>query len=68
MSRPVAKMSENQKSPEEFTAKVKDAVERFGGDPEAVHGETDTLMEDMLSALGYGEGVDLIRATTRWYA
>lgn len=38
------------------------------GDEEGCHGDTDRLMEEQLIALGFIEGVNIIRKTTRWYA
>jgi hypothetical protein len=37
-------------------------------DTEERHLRTDQMMEDLLISLGYGEGIDLIRGSTRWYA
>ncbi len=64
-------------SPEEFLEGVKKLEhgmwwDRFeermkGGDPEARHGDTDKLMEELLIELGYGEGVARIREHDRWY-
>jgi len=37
-------------------------------DPERVHSRLDQLMEEVLLELGYQEGIEMIRETTRWYA
>jgi hypothetical protein len=60
----------NQKilTPEEFAQKVKFLIKEGGGDNEVLHSDTDDLMEDLLIALGYEEGIELIRNTKRWYA
>jgi hypothetical protein len=60
----------NQKilTPEEFAQKVKFLIKEGRGDNEVLHGDTDDLMEDLLIALGYEEGIEIIRNTERWYA
>lgn len=52
--------------PQAFLEKVR-AITAVPGDPEGEHHSTDVLMEETLIALGYGEGIAAIRATTRWY-
>lgn len=53
-------------TPEEFKAQVQDILK--GKDAESEHGQTDGLMQLVLRQLGYGEGIDLIEASERWYA
>ena len=55
-------------TPDIFNKKVRSIVLNFGGDPEACHGELDDLMEKTLISIGYGEGVKVLRSTTRWYS
>ncbi len=53
-------------TPAEFEEQVRGFIRETEGDPEAFHGRTDRAMEDLLTRLGYGAGVDLIKNTTRW--
>lgn len=55
-------------TPERFLEEVRIIGTSYCGDLEALHGATDTLMEELLISLGYGEGVELIRSMERWYA
>lgn len=65
-------------TPEEFAAEVRKIIAKHDReakkgfpkwmDYEACHSDTDDLMEQALISLGYGEGIALIRKTTRWYA
>lgn len=60
-------------TPEEAAAKVRDIINAnqsdcYGPDVESIHTYTDTLMEEILISLGYGDAVDLIRDTERWYS
>lgn len=55
-------------TPEEFKKEVEDIIDRFEGDPEAVHGKLDDLCWRVLSELGYGAGVVALCAQTKWYA
>ena len=58
-------------TPEDFRDKVAKAISEdatHDNDCEALHEITDMLMEDRLIELGYGEAVELIRNTNRWYA
>lgn len=46
-------------------------VEKFIADelhPEDFHVQTDELMEELLTSLGYGEGIKAIQSQIRWYA
>lgn len=54
-------------SPESFLW----VVEKFIADelhPEGFHVQTDELMEELLTSLGYGEGIKAIQSQIRWYA
>jgi len=55
-------------TPEEFEAQVRQIRSDLGGDIEMCHGALDDLMENLLTELGYGEGIKLIEQTDRWYA
>jgi hypothetical protein len=62
-------------TPDQFVEEIHAALKKsepgygsFDCCPEECHALTDTLMEDLLKALGYGQGIDLIRDTVRWYA
>jgi hypothetical protein len=54
--------------PDEFLEIVQRLVGDDDGDHESVHGETDDLMESILTDLGYGAGIEIIKNSTRWYA
>lgn len=56
-------------TPEQFTEKIKGII--YGdnsGDTECTHGMSDDAMEELLIELGYGEGIEIIRNSRRWYA
>lgn len=55
-------------TPKNFAAKAKKIIKEHRGDAEVRHSKLDELMEETLEALGFKEGVAVIRATTRWYA
>ena len=57
-------------TPQEFVDAVVNAERQAGGDNEGFHIDTDTLMEQILTDLGYGEGVKRIQKSHlgRWYA
>ena len=65
-------------TPDEFKAAVQniidggiDYLERptpWVSDPEHGHYQFDQLMEQLLRDLGYGEGIDLTKDLTSWYA
>lgn len=54
-------------TPEQFVQKVNEIMVEHMGDPVELHGQTDFLMEETLTALGYKEGIDLITDLPRWY-
>lgn len=56
------------KTPEQMVKEVDKIVRTCGGDIEAMHSETDELMENLLIDLGYVDMVKRIRDTERWYA
>ena len=53
-------------TPEEFKKAMQKIDDR--GDKEYGHMEADELMCDLLEELGYGEGVDIFRQMSKWYA
>ena len=56
-------------TPEEFAEKIKGIMEgEHADDCERLHGETDDAMEELLTDLGYGKAVEIIRNSERWYA
>ena len=54
-------------TPDELLSLVNEVKEKFGDDEEVSHGMTDSIMESMLIALGYGEAVKEITSIGRWY-
>ena len=54
-------------TPEEFATAMQDA---FGdsSDPEQGHINADVYVCEVLTALGYGEGIAIFEAARRWYA
>jgi len=40
---------------------------RRGFDPERAHEEANSLMAELLSALGYGAGVEIFNNSTTWH-
>ena len=55
-------------SPEIFNRKVRGILFKYDGDTEASHFGLDELMEETLVALGYSEGVEAIKNSSRWYS
>lgn len=55
-------------TPEEFKRTMALIADDYEGDPETAHGLTDAMMVELLSDLGYKDGVDVFLKTTRWYA
>ena len=53
-------------SPKEFTEKMKALAEKYG--EEEFHIAADRLMGDLLTSIGYGEGVDVFEKTSKWYS
>ena len=54
-------------TPEDFKKKMQDIANECGGDPEIAHVAMDDLMEEMLTELGYGEGVAIFSEQEKWY-
>lgn len=56
-------------TPKEFYEKMKELSDEEGFmDSEYVHGNMDDLMCEVLTSLGYGEGVKVFKDTLKWYA
>lgn len=55
-------------TPEQFAEKMRQIEIRYCGDPEAMHGAADGLMCELLTELGYGEGVETFKKLDVWYA
>lgn len=58
-------------TPEEFAEQMKTIAKKCDRglfDEEVAHGRADWLMEETLTALGYGEGVKIFEDMPKWYA
>lgn len=55
-------------NPKEFYEKMLQLKNDFGGDEEAVHINMDNLICELLSVLGYGDGVEVFNETGKWYS
>ena len=55
-------------SPDEFRDRMLEIAKGAEYDPEEHHGEADDLMCEILTDLGYGEGVKVFEEMDRWYA
>lgn len=53
-------------TPEEFEAKMKEILK--GKDSEREHEDADNLMCEVLTSLGYEDGVTIFKNATKWYA
>lgn len=53
-------------TPEEFKDAMSAINDEAWKDPEMAQSEADNLMCEMLSSLGYGEGVEVFRNMERW--
>ena len=53
-------------TPQEFAKKMSQLAE--SGDEEADHVKADELMCQLLTSLGYGEGVKIFRDMHKWYS
>jgi hypothetical protein len=53
-------------SPEVFAEKMKNIFKNY--DTEMAHVEADELMAEVLSSLGYEEGVKIFLSKEKWYA
>ena len=55
-------------TPEEFKLKMQTLVTKCGDDPETLHVEMDKLMCELLTNLGYGDGVEVFNHQELWYS
>ena len=55
-------------TPEEFKLKMQTILTEHENYPETCHYEMDKLMCEVLSDLGYEEGVKVFENTERWYS
>ena len=56
-------------TPEEFAKKMREIFPENGYyDSEVAHVDADELMEEVLISLGYGDGVEIFREASKWYA
>ncbi|WNF07463.1 hypothetical protein [Brevibacillus borstelensis] len=56
-------------TPEQFVEKMREIFPADGDyDEEDAHIEADTLMLDVLTELGYGDGAKIFRNAPKWYA
>jgi len=55
-------------TPEEFLKQMLELKAKRASDSEMLHIDADELLSDMLTELGYGEGVDVFDSMTKWYA
>ena len=55
-------------SPDEFRDRITEIAKRAPYDPEDAHGKADDLMCEILTNLGYGEGVKIFEEMDKWYA
>lgn len=55
-------------NPEEFYKQMLYLKNNFSRDKEAVHMYMDDLMCELLSMLGYGDGIEVFNETNKWYA
>lgn len=59
-------MNKPSMTPAEFDAALRKIYPDY--DTEAIHRESDDLMENLLISLGYGVGIEFLRKQMRWYA
>lgn len=55
-------------TPEEFEKELIILNEIYINSPEDFHYRSDELMCNVLRALGYGKGIDIIESRERWYS
>lgn len=55
-------------NPEEFYEKMLKLKKDFGDDVEEVHAKMDDLLCEILTTLGYGDGVEIFNETGKWYS
>ena len=55
-------------TPEEFKNAIGLINEEYNDDNEAKHVRMDNLMCELLSVIGYEEGIDIFRDADKWYS
>lgn len=55
-------------TPEEFATKIEAIRQEYKDDPETRHAESDALLCEVLTSLGYEAGVKLFEQMPKWYA
>ena len=55
-------------TPDEFAAEMRSCAERWRGDEETAHSVADGIMCELLTALGYIDGVEEFERMPKWYA
>jgi len=55
-------------TPKEFADRMREIAKYADDDTEAAHGNADDLMCQLLTTLGYHEGVQIFVEMPRWYA
>lgn len=55
-------------TPEEFAVRMKEIADEFYNDEEMGHVYMDGCMCNLLTELGYGEGIDIFVSADKWYA
>ena len=64
-------MNNTPMTPEEFKQAMAEAYHEqweIKPDEEDVHRAMDSIMCELLSDLGYGDGIDIFKYTPKWYA
>lgn len=54
-------------TPEEFKTKMEQLADEYFEDEETMHARMDDVMCDLLTDLGYGEGIDIFTLTPKYY-
>jgi len=55
-------------TPKEFKEKIQEIIEKYDWDTEDCHFKMDNLMCEVLSELGYKDGVALFKEADKWYS
>ncbi len=55
-------------TPEQFKKQMQAIFDNEGFDKELAHMDADEFMCDVLTSLGYGEGVEIFKSAPKWYA
>lgn len=55
-------------TPEEFKHVMTLIADDYDGDPETAHELMDAMMVELLSDLGYKDGIDIFHKAMKWYS